>query len=393
LELAERGSARNTAGLPHGVGGPAVVAGHPSQSLGKRSGRSSRPRDRVDDLPDPLAQLEILDILGQIVEAPEQTEGIPQGPHCRRPQAGRDPEPGLLADLSHNAIFRRLEGYGQCRGPSRCGTLSSSNLDDHLLVLTKGLGAQVAAIELREEGLGHIGWADWAVKDSSLHIWIIIVFTILLHPLFTNMRRDWFQIPLWIVLLAAFSAFVLAPSGRDLVLAQQPTGAVPTVTGTASGAYIIVNTDQEQINVRGGPSTYKYPPIGVLLAGQQVPALGRSPGGDWIQIVYPGVPGSVGWVYAPLVRLSPGANLQIVEPPPTPTPASTPTIDPTLAAIFLVPETATRLPTYTPPPALAVPTFTDASPAPSGMPIGLLIFGFGFVGALGALISFLRGGR
>ncbi|HEY6073676.1 MAG TPA: SH3 domain-containing protein, partial [Anaerolineales bacterium] len=180
-----------------------------------------------------------------------------------------------------------------------------------------------------------------------------------------------------------------------VVRAQQPTGSVPTVTGTPAGAYITVNMDanQPQINVRGGPSTYIYPPIGVLLYGQQAPALGRSPGGDWIQISYPGVPGSLGWVYAPLVRLSPGANLPIVEPPPTPTPASTPTIDPTLAAIFIAPETATRLPTFTPPPALEIPTFSDATAAPSRVPIGLLIFGFGFVGVLGAFISFLRGGR
>jgi uncharacterized protein YraI len=194
-------------------------------------------------------------------------------------------------------------------------------------------------------------------------------------------------------ILVAVFGLALAPLSLRRAAAQQPTGSVPTVTGTPGGAYIIVNMDQEQINVRAGPSTYKYPPIGVLLAGQQVPALGRSPGGDWIQIEYPGVTGSVGWVYAPLVRLSPGANLQIVEPPPTPTPASTPTIDPTLAAIFIVPETATRLPTFTPAPPLAIATFTDATPARSGVPIGLLIFGFGFVGGLGALISFLRGGR
>lgn len=206
------------------------------------------------------------------------------------------------------------------------------------------------------------------------------------------MKRPWFQISVWLILLGAVCGLLAVP-GSIVVRAQQPTGSIPTVTGTPVGAFITVNLDQEQINVRSGPSTYIYPPIGVLLTGQQAPARGRSPGGDWIQIDYPGVPGSVGWVYAPLVRLSPGANLPIVEPPPTPTPASTPTIDPTLAAIFIAPETATRLPTFTPAPPLEIPTFVDASSAPRGVPIGLLIFGFGFVGALGALISFLRGGR
>lgn len=207
------------------------------------------------------------------------------------------------------------------------------------------------------------------------------------------MKRFWFQPLLGIFILVAVLGLALSGPGQTIVLAQQPTGSVPTVTGTPSGAYVTVTSDQEQINVRGGPSTYLYPPIGVLLAGQQVPAIGRTAGGDWIQIVYPGVPGSAGWVYAPLVKISPGANLPIVEPPPTPTPVSTPTIDPTLQAAFITPDVATRMPTYTPPAPLEVPSFTDASSAPSGVPMGLLIFGLGFIGALGLVISFVRGGR
>ncbi|RME88900.1 MAG: hypothetical protein D6770_05870 [Anaerolineae bacterium] len=177
-----------------------------------------------------------------------------------------------------------------------------------------------------------------------------------------------------------------------VVQAQQPTGSIPTVTSTPLGPYIIVNLDQDQINVRAGPSTYLYPPIGVLLGGQRAPALGRSPGGDWIQIQYPGVPGSVGWVYAPLVSLSPGANLPIVEPPPTPTPIATPTIDPTLAAAFIAPATPTRLPTFTPPPPLEIPTFTQTVESRAGrVPMGLVIFGLGFLGLFGMFISLLRG--
>jgi uncharacterized protein YraI len=62
------------------------------------------------------------------------------------------------------------------------------------------------------------------------------------------------------------------------------------------------DTDQDQINVRSGPSV-KYDIIGVLVPGQQIPALGRTPG-DWVQILYVSVPGSVGWVYSPLVELN-----------------------------------------------------------------------------------------
>jgi hypothetical protein len=66
-------------------------------------------------------------------------------------------------------------------------------------------------------------------------------------------------------------------------LNQQPTVAIPTVTGTPIGPYIIVVSDPEdQINVRSGPGT-EYPKIGVLLNRQQAPAVGRLPG-SWSHI-------------------------------------------------------------------------------------------------------------
>ncbi len=84
--------------------------------------------------------------------------------------------------------------------------------------------------------------------------------------------------------------------------AQIPTGSIPTVTGTPVGALaIVLDNEQGFINVRGGPSTVAYDIVGVLVEGSQVPALGKTPGGDWIQISYPGVPGGVAWVYTDLL--------------------------------------------------------------------------------------------
>lgn len=173
--------------------------------------------------------------------------------------------------------------------------------------------------------------------------------------------------------------------------AQQPTGSIPTVTGTATGPIIVV-TYEEQINVRAGPSSRFYPTIGIMYPGQEAPALGRSPGETWIMIYFPGVPGNVGWVYAPLVTFKEIGFLPIVEPPPTPTPLTTPTIDPTLAAAFVIPATPTRLPTFTPAPELVIPSFDEADQATrtGGIPMGLVIFSLAFIGGLGALISYLR---
>ncbi len=170
-------------------------------------------------------------------------------------------------------------------------------------------------------------------------------------------------------------------------VAQQPTVAVPTVTGTPIKALITVTTEQEQINVRSGPGI-QYPQVGILIAGQQVPAVGRTPGGDWIQVVYAGVPGGKAWVYSGLVNLTGG--VPIVEPPPTPTPLTTPTVDPTLAAEFNFEATPTRLPTFTPPAPLVIPTFQSAGGSVvAGFPVGFLIIGLAVLGGFGFLVSLL----
>jgi hypothetical protein len=174
---------------------------------------------------------------------------------------------------------------------------------------------------------------------------------------------------------------------------QVPTVAIPTVTGTPPGAIVTVirTGDQDQVNVRSGPGTIGYDIIGVLVVTQSAPALGRTPGGDWIQIAYPGVPGGVAWVYAPLVDLV--GTVPIVEPPPTPTPRVTPTIDPTLAAQFLIDVQPTRLPTYTAPAPITIPTFepVNALGSNSRLPMGLVIVGLTVLGFFGMLISVLRG--
>ena len=173
---------------------------------------------------------------------------------------------------------------------------------------------------------------------------------------------------------------------------QQPTVLIPTVTSTPIGAAVKIRTDQEQINVRSGPGTL-YPKVGVLLAGQVVPAKGKSPGGEWILVDYPGVEGGLAWIYAPLVDLVPGSVLDIVEPPPTPTPRTTATIDPTLAAQFIVTTVPTRLPTFTPPPPLQIPTFqaADAGSLNNKIPPGLVIISLLTIGALLGVVSFTQG--
>jgi len=175
-------------------------------------------------------------------------------------------------------------------------------------------------------------------------------------------------------------------------LPQQPTGSIPTVTSTPRGPYVIVNAltaNDTQINVRAGPSALTEK-VGVLLIDQEANALGRY--GDWVQIEYAGAPGGKAWVYGNLVTLF-GGNLPIVEPPPTSTPNMTQTVDPTIAAQFLITPDATRLPTFTEPPPLDIPTFAAVSETATmgGVPMGLIIIGLGALGIFLAVIALISG--
>lgn len=195
---------------------------------------------------------------------------------------------------------------------------------------------------------------------------------------------------LLLLLLIAGVGVAAQPLVSSSVFAQQPTGSIPTVTGTATGMIVRVNFDLEIINVFSGPSEYLYPAVGILLKGQEVPVLGASEDGDYLQVYYPGVPGAVAWVYGPYVTIIKNGRLPVIPAPETPTPASTPTLDPTLAAAFIDPVTPTRLPTFTPPPQLVIATFLPDQTV-TRVPMGLLIFGLGVIGMFGLLISFLRG--
>lgn len=193
-----------------------------------------------------------------------------------------------------------------------------------------------------------------------------------------------------ILLLGVLFYLTIAPVAIASPVKIQADTPFPTVTGTPMGPIIIV---PDQVNVRTCPST-NCDLVGVLIAGQRASAIGRSSGGDWIQIIYPGVPGNVAWVYSANVVLEAGQSLlPIVEPPPTPTPRVTPTVDPTLAAQFNLGSVApTRLPTFTPAPPIIQPTIEpDRNGNGTGFPPILAIIAFSVVGLFGLVISVLRG--
>lgn len=192
-----------------------------------------------------------------------------------------------------------------------------------------------------------------------------------------------------ILILVGFNYLEKVQAGP---LIQQPTGVIPTVTSTPGGPYVIVNAiaaNETQVNVRAGPSALTEK-VGVLIVGQQANAIGRY--GDWVQIEYPGTPGGKAWIYGNYVSIF-GGNLPLLEPPPTSTPNVTQTIDPTLAAQFLITPEATRLPTFTEPPPLEIPTYTSetGNGGVGGIPVGLIIVGLGSLGLFLGIIAVISG--
>ena len=192
------------------------------------------------------------------------------------------------------------------------------------------------------------------------------------------MKRFWFKTLVGTLTVTGLglAAFLSPNQAGAYQEASTPAGILATVIYA------------EPINVRSGPSTVFYPIIGQLQPGDVVPALGVSPKREWVQISFAGGASGVGWIYASFVSIS-GGELQIVEPPPTPTPLISATIDPTLAAAFIVQPTETRMPTFTPPPPLEVPQYTDAATSRSSGATGIFIAILVIIGALGLIISFV----
>jgi hypothetical protein len=227
-----------------------------------------------------------------------------------------------------------------------------------------------------------VGGLDVAVKDSTFHVFDY-------NPLLSDdnlssyfmslkniyaMKLHWFKSLLGVVMLCLLGAGAFLSAGRADAYQDAPT---PT------GIFVTV-TYSDPINVRSGPSTILYPIVAQLNPGDVVPALGISPKREWIQVSYPG---GTGWVYSSFVSIS-GGELRIVEPPPTPTQVIA-TIDTTLAAEFNLQPTATRLPTFTPPPPLEVIDMSPHGTTPRTVAPGIFIVALGLLGGVGLVVSLL----
>jgi len=184
---------------------------------------------------------------------------------------------------------------------------------------------------------------------------------------------------------------IMLPWSTTLVAGQFPTLEVATVTGTPRGLWVrAIGQPEVPLNVRSGPSPTSSQ-VGVFQVGQEAKAFGYY--GSYVQIEYAGAPSDRGWVVLDRVEVF-GGTLPMLQAPPTETPSITKTIDPTLAAQFIITAQPSRLPTFTEPPALLIPTFQaeTGATATGGIPIGYVIITLAGLGLFLSLIAILRRG-
>jgi hypothetical protein len=197
---------------------------------------------------------------------------------------------------------------------------------------------------------------------------------------------------IWLFLALALASFAVAGSRVEVAA---PPGQAATETQPPNRVEIL-DTGAGDVNVRAGPGT-DYDHVGVLVPGQTSPILGRNPAATWYEIEYIGGPNGVGWVSGDVVHVVGDVNtMPTIVPPPTPTlpPTTTPLPDTTQGSVFDSTATpnANRLPTFTAPAAVALPTLLPAQGVSTGgaFPPAVLIIVLLVLGTFGILVSLLR---
>lgn len=187
-------------------------------------------------------------------------------------------------------------------------------------------------------------------------------------------------------LMAAASLLVLLTSAPVLAQGVNTPTFTPIPTATFGGPTVFV---PEQVNVRSGPGT-DFEQLGVLVAGQTAPALGRTLSNEWVMIEYVGSPNGIAWVFRPLVQIQAGTidELPEVTPPATPTLLPTATFEPGFGPGG--DPLPTRLPTFTAAPVLPQPSFTEATAPGVIFPPILVIAGLFVLGTLSAVLVIIR---
>lgn len=194
----------------------------------------------------------------------------------------------------------------------------------------------------------------------------------------------------------------------------------PTAMPTRTASLVPVLAEAiGEANLRTGPGL-NFDTVGVLLAGNPIPVIGRSVRFPWYVVEWDDAPSGEAWVFDQLVFINGDiTTVPVVEEP------AAPTIDPTIAAIQATatillqtpgaaetatatalmaptgiytmtpggPEGVARLATFTEPPPYAQPTILPPARTPnepSALPPAVFIISLSVLGILSLILTLLR---
>ncbi len=169
LLVAERRAAGEAVRRAHFIGCITVRANHPAQALGELV-RCARGADHfLNGLPDLITELDRGNVLGKVIQAPDQAEGIPESRQRGCSQTGSHAQPVLFPDLDGNAIFDSLDGHGCRRMAPGSPKPFGGNLDNHPVVAANFLRPVVALIEASEQFVANVVRSQVAMKNLGFH--------------------------------------------------------------------------------------------------------------------------------------------------------------------------------------------------------------------------------
>ncbi len=170
LDGSQRRAAGHAARLADRVGRAAIFASQAAQAFGKLVAGASGLNFPGDGRPDLLVQLQVLDVLGDIVQATKQVQWIHERRDGALSQAGGHAHPLLLADLHRHAVFDRLDVHSQRGLPAGARPLAGCDLHGEMVAFAQYLCPQVALVEFCQQCLGDISGDDISVKNASFHV-------------------------------------------------------------------------------------------------------------------------------------------------------------------------------------------------------------------------------
>ena len=116
------------------IGRLAVFAHDAVQPLGKFIPAAKYFGIGMQDFPGLIHKLQGFKVLGDIINAAEQAEGIMDGRQRRKAQAGCHADPGLLTGLHGNAVLNFLKSEGKRSLAAGGAVIPGFDLDDGVLL-------------------------------------------------------------------------------------------------------------------------------------------------------------------------------------------------------------------------------------------------------------------